>query len=528
MTHQAALKTALALVGCMLLVGCGGAASTASEQFQGPGGGSVGPAALVITTTDVPAGSRGIAYPTTSLAAKGATGALVWRVAHGDLPPGVWLTSDGRLIGTPASTGIFEFTAQASNGTAAAEQPLAIAVDAFGLTVVSGLQYGDAWTGRALALRCAGRKGQVQFQVETNGSNGRLDRVDATAGTAVWIPGTANVQGTIDVLRAVDTSTGETDVLELRVATDPTEQHVARFGTCDNWELAWWTKQGAHPFATDFRAALARLGLRGPSAFGAGERECDRLAELLVQVEILRHINPLFLRNADGTAGPDGLPIAFAFSQPGAGYVAPAQGRFISGRANGFSVMALCAQSGARAATGVAFGDAVGNPNHEHNAPGGEFGELGVFVNTIADLVERMFPMYGSTLTDDAVSPADVPALLALLHGRPSPGGRYDLLAYQAHAFAKSVAYVTAHEVGHSLGLAHTSQFVPGAIMNSTAILGPRADYHFTAESLAILRQGLPGAGRGGVLAPQSGPLAIAALGAAPAGIHVCGDCAGH
>lgn len=517
-------RTALALAFSLLLIGCGGASSSPDgfvEEFDAGGNTSVGPDALVITTTTVPAGQPGVTYPVTKLDAAGAND-LTWRITDGTLPPGIWLTTDGRLVGTPGAPGLYEFTAEATDGTHAAEQDLAIAVDTFALRTLRGLVHGDAWSGRGVVLGCAGHAGSVTFSVVANRSGGSLHDIDPTAGTAVWIPGP---QAGTDILAARDSSSGETDELELEVFTDPTAPHEARFGDHDVWVLDWHAKRGAHPFATDLRAALQQLGLRSATGYGAGESEADRLAELCVQLEILRHINPLFGRTPDGEVTEDALAISFAFERPGAGYVAPAGGTFIAGRPNAYSVMALCNQSGAMAAMGVAFADVVGNANHEHNAPGGAYGELGVFVNFVSESVGNIFRLHGSTLVDAPVHDGDVDALKAILYRLPSPGGRYAVLRYQIQALAKCVAYITAHEIGHSLGLEHTSTYVPGAIMNSTAILGPNIDYHFTSADRLVLRAGLPGPGRGSLQALKVGAGVAATAAMAPGGLHVCGTC---
>ena len=520
--HQ--LRTALALGLALVLAGCGGAASALDGTVESFGGNTptVGPAPLVITTTTVPTGKPGVAYPETPLGVDGAED-VTWRIAGGTLPPGIYLTLDGRLLGTPASEGIYEFTAQATSPEGTAQKELVLAIGAMALQATDGLVFGEAWTGRPVTLRALGHDGAADFDVLANRSGGRFDAVDPVAGTARWIPGAT--PGT-DILTVRDAGGGATAELDLVVEDDPTDTHQARFGSSDPWFLNWDAKSGAHPFATDVQAAMAHLGLRSPLGYGAGERDADRLAELVLKVEILRHINPLFHRNADGTPRADSLAISFAFERPGAGYVAPAAGTFASGRSNGYSVMALCDQSGGLAAMGVAFGDAIGNPNHEHNTPGGAYGELGVFVNFIAESVGNNFRLYGKELRDTPVDADDVKALKAILHGHANPGGRYELLRYQLQALARSIAYVAAHEIGHSLGLQHVDSYVPGAIMNGVAIVGPGMDYAFTPENLDILRLGLPGAGRTSIQALKaSGGVAVTAA-LAPGGMHVCGGCA--
>ncbi len=521
--RQTSLITAIAC--SLFLAACGGGTGDSSngavEVFQG-GAPSVGPAPLYITTTDVPPGKPGVAYPTTSLETHGALGNVDWHVSAGTLPPGIALTRDGRLQGMPSTEGFYEFTAQATDGRAIAARELAIAVDTLGLRAGEGMHFGEAWTGNPVTVRTAGHEGRVEFAILGNETGGRLDSIDAVAGTAVWTPG--ELVGT-DTLRVRDTTTGETAELPLAVIQDPTASHEARHGGHDVWFLDWNTKRGAHPFATDLRSAMAFVGLRGNASYGAAEREVDRLAEMAVKVEILRQINPLFLRESDGSRGEAGLPISFAFERPGSGYVSPAPGNVISGRSHGYSVMALCYPATARGA-GAAFVDAVGNPNHEHNATSGA-GALGVFMDFIEESIANQFVSTPDNLQNQPLTADDVELLKAVLHGRPASGRRFEVVRATVQTFARGVAVVAAHEVGHSLGLNHTPSFTHGAIMNAYAVLSPGVEYGFTSTSLGRLRAGLPGPGRMSIQALKFAGGTAAAATLASGGVTVCGGSCG-
>jgi hypothetical protein len=68
------------------------------------------PAAPVITTSSLPAGTFEVAYNQT-VSATGGIGTLVWGVISGAVPPGLNLnTTNGNISGTPTSTGSFQFT----------------------------------------------------------------------------------------------------------------------------------------------------------------------------------------------------------------------------------------------------------------------------------------------------------------------------------------------------------------------------------------------------------------------------------
>ena len=85
---------------------------------------------LGVTTTSLPGATVGTAYSQT-LAATGATGTLSWSVSGTNLPPpGLTLSSQGQITGTPTATGTFPFVVQVTDSVSklSATQALSITV----------------------------------------------------------------------------------------------------------------------------------------------------------------------------------------------------------------------------------------------------------------------------------------------------------------------------------------------------------------------------------------------------------------
>jgi hypothetical protein len=74
-----------------------------------------GSALPVIQTVSFAMGTVGMAYPATNLQASNGTGPYTWTIASGLLPPGMNLTSDGVLSGTPGAAGSFPITLEATD-----------------------------------------------------------------------------------------------------------------------------------------------------------------------------------------------------------------------------------------------------------------------------------------------------------------------------------------------------------------------------------------------------------------------------
>ena len=487
------------------------------------GGGDGGPAPLSITTPALPPAGLNYTY-TTTLEASGGAGGYVWTVVGGGLPPGVAVAPNGTVTATPTSLGTYTVSVEVTDSSAATDSAsYSLSVMPVQVTV-QALHWGKAWTGEAYSVTSVAGAG-VTFAFTQNMTGGTLSNANPSAGTATYhagpIPGT-------DRLRGTGTS-GEIADVDVVAVKSPVGSMIARFSSTDVWLVRFKGKQGAHVFSCDFDAGLASIGLRGAASYDATGTTADQIARACVQRGVLAQSNLLYLNNADGSPAPGGLKISFPYYElPSPPYYSPADGDVDAPAPNHYNVISVHYGDGASGVIGTAYTDSTSNSWQENDTTSTTSGgPLGVFVDEI-------IPYFNSGFANDAlpgspVSASDVPALEAILYGTSNPGGRYDEIRRIVDGFASTVAEVVAHEIGHSLGLNHTSPAQSGSVMNASAMIGPGASFHFIPSDVTILQGGLPGPGRGG--APLYGPVGYEFLGSLLYTGHpgeeavVCGGC---
>jgi hypothetical protein len=87
---------------------------------------------LSVTTSTLSAAEGDLSYNASLSASGGGTSPKVWSVTEGQLPPGLTLSSDGHITGTPTTAGTYSFTATVSDGYSSSSKK-------FTLTVIPGI-----------------------------------------------------------------------------------------------------------------------------------------------------------------------------------------------------------------------------------------------------------------------------------------------------------------------------------------------------------------------------------------------------
>jgi hypothetical protein len=174
-------------------------------------------------------GKVGVVYAGT-LAASGGTPTFTWSLTDGALPPGLSLSGAGTLTGTPTTIGIFDFTAQVTDGSGATvAQSFTLTMDPPPLDILtsSPIAVGALGTAYMQAITATGGTGNRSWNIVAGGlptglslkQNGIISGVPALAAT----PGTylftiLVTDGADSLTKSFHLTVGETPVV---ITTDP-------------------------------------------------------------------------------------------------------------------------------------------------------------------------------------------------------------------------------------------------------------------------------------------------------------------
>ena len=450
------------------------------------GGGSSTPAApptpVAIATQSMNQGNAGRVFFQQMQATGGRT-PYSWSVSGaGDpVPPGLTLTSNGQLTGTPtqATSRTIVFVVQGSDGSLDTRSLFVEVRD----IEIAGNPGGALVQGQQVSFSASGGVAGYTFALQANQSGATLSgNGDYTAGQGMGV----------DVVRATD-SDGFYDEVAVTVGDDPFAGFKANWGSTDVWWIDWDVVYDPSPlYATDLDEVLVSLGLRDPASTGVTGTEADQLARLLLIRRALGHLSQYYGNGFDGNPQQGGLSISFVEPNgPGTGSTPPVGG-VQSATPTRYST--ICVRYGpSQGVVGTAWLDG-GNGNVEHNCGNPSNTPLGVFGNRV---LSPYLQAFNNSISSNPVGASDVDGLRSLLQGNAPAGGRQQAIFDVADGYGRTLAAVLAHEIGHSLGLNHSNPSTgPGDIMNTSLNVGQSVSYAFNAQHWSALQNSLPGPNR--------------------------------
>ena len=168
------------------------------------------PLNLTITTTSLPNGTVGTLYPSQTLVATGGSGSLTWTLAAGTtLPPGLNLSGQGQIGGTPTQAGTFPFQVQVTDSATglSATKSLSLIITPTLTVTTTALPNGTIGLGYSQPLAATGGTAPYTWSASglpaglaINSSTGVLSGIPTAAGTqTVSVTVTDAVQGSATV-----------------------------------------------------------------------------------------------------------------------------------------------------------------------------------------------------------------------------------------------------------------------------------------------------------------------------------------
>ncbi|WP_342377312.1 putative Ig domain-containing protein [Myxococcus stipitatus] len=210
-----------------------------------------------ITTLTLPDGTRGAPY-SQDLAVTGGAGTRTWALASGALPPGLALSAQGTLSGTPTSTGLTSFSVRVSDVNGRTDsRALSLEVSA-PLAITHVPEDGYATTPYASALTASGGRLPLSWSIDS----GTLPSGLTLASDTGVISGTLGAQPSTSALTLrVTDSRGRTHLREvslqvyaLPAVTGPSTSLEAYVGIAVS--ESYGVTGGKAPYAFDTTTAL--------------------------------------------------------------------------------------------------------------------------------------------------------------------------------------------------------------------------------------------------------------------------------